>query len=80
MAKVEPELRVGDVWQHKHQSWRRVAIRAVEPERPHDYIPEKVYPARVQVTRNTSRRKQAILVRTLVKEYRLLSGGADHGA
>lgn len=76
MADADPIL-VGDVWQHRREPWRKVAIKRVEPERTVDYDQSITLPARVQVTRNTSRRRQAILVRTLRKDYRLLSGVRD---
>ncbi len=60
--------KAGDVWRHRTEPWRKVTIRAVEPESRSQYD-GRTLPARVQVDRNTSRRKQPILVSTLLRVY-----------
>lgn len=53
------DVAVGRVWRHKRQRFRRVQITHVMDGEP----------ARVYVSRNTSRRTQSIKVSTLVREY-----------
>jgi hypothetical protein len=54
-----PVIKIGNVWQHKREPWRRVMIT---------YIYES---GDLAVDRNTSRRGQSIKPETLRASYRL---------
>lgn len=71
-ADPGPYVAVGQTWRHKRERWRRVKIRSVQREWTSE-VTGHLYPERVQVDRNTSRRTQAIKVSTLRREYELVS-------
>lgn len=61
---VSPVIAVGQIWQHKRESFRRVEITSIrEPE----------WGGGAFVRRNTSRRRQAIGEASLRRDYFLKS-------
>lgn len=52
-------------WRHKRERWRTVFIR--------DVYADGLNVPRVDVRRNTSRRRQSIKVATLLREYELVT-------
>lgn len=67
------EVKVGQVWRDKRESWRTVEIiRVHEPDlAAYGRMRRRGY---VEVTRNTSSRTQSILLSTLRAKYRLAAG------
>lgn len=61
------EVAVGQVWRHKREAYRRVEVLEVREENARDGGRETA----VYVRRNTSRRTQAIMERTLRRNYYL---------
>lgn len=66
---TDVEVKAGQHWRHKQESWRWVEIiRVREPDPTRYGMARRGY---VEVTRNTSSRTQAILLSTLRAKYRL---------
>lgn len=68
MLLADSKVAVGQTWRHKRDRSRRVKITGIDTGERSWGEP---LPPRVHVTRNTSRRTQAIKLATLVREYEL---------
>jgi hypothetical protein len=56
-SEIVDEIAAGQAWRHRREAWREVYVYEVDA-------------THVYVTRNTSRRRQAIARATLLRNYR----------